>query len=113
MTQSDELNCDLTETNTTYLDQYNTRHFIQNSDTDVYQLYYKNDGSLYCDNLHDAGNKKLVMVIKSDTENKDIDKIIYQNPTSNERLSDYTADSLTLPHSDQGKPICNLHRNFT
>ena len=63
--QADVLNCDLTETNTTSLDQYNPRHFVQDTITDVYQLYYKNDGSLYCDNLNDASNKKLLMFIKS------------------------------------------------
>ena len=68
---------------------------------DVYQLYYKNDGSLYCDNLHDAGNKKLVMFIKSDTANNAKDKMIYQTPTSNAYLTN-TADSLTLPQGESG-----------
>ena len=62
--QSDSLNCDLTETNTTDMDQYNPRHFSQSTFTDIYQLYYKNDGSFYCDRLHDASNTKLVMFIK-------------------------------------------------
>ena len=102
MAQSDALNCELTETNTTHLDQYNPRQFLQNPDTDVYQLYYKNDGSLYCDNLHDAGNKKLVMFIKSDTANKAKDKMIDQTPTSNAYpsnayLNTNTFDLLTHP----------------
>ena len=51
--QGDVLNCDLTETNTTHLDPYDNRHFLQSSTTDIYQLYYKHDGSFFCDKLND------------------------------------------------------------
>ena len=102
MAQSDALNCELTETNTTHLDEYNPRHVLLNSDTDVYQLYYKNDGSLYCDNLNDAGNKKLVMFIKSDTAKTTKDKMTFQTQTSNEYHNTYATDSLTRPQHDAG-----------
>ena len=100
--QSDELNCDLTETNTTHLDQYNPRHFLQNTITDVYQLYYKNDGSLYCDNLHDAGNKNLVMFLKSNTKNNGGNEILSISPDYNDTLGDNrtTIDKVDDIHSD-------------
>ena len=81
--QADALNCDLTETNTTNLNEYNPRHFSPSSITDVYQLYYKNDGSFYCDNLSDAINKNLVMYVR---EGNDVRKQITHNETKTDLL---------------------------
>ena len=91
--QSDVLNCDLTDTNTTSLDQYNPRHFVQNTITDVYQLYYKNDGSLYCDNLRDAGNKKLIMFIKPNSDNRNEINGLNNSMTIYEKNLDLTTEN--------------------
>lgn len=102
--QSDVLNCDLTDTNTTSLDQYNPRHFVQNTITDVYQLYYKNDGSLYCDNLRDAGNKKLIMFIKPNSDSRNENNGLNHSMTIYEKNLDVTTEN-SVELQNYGKGI--------
>ena len=90
----------MTDTNTTQLDPYNPRHFVQSTITDVYQLYYKNDGSFYCDNIHDATNKKLVMLIKPNANNPRKEELIHG-------YNNYTQ------HIEMDKDKIFLRRNLT
>ena len=105
--QSDALNCDLTDTNTTSLDQYNPRHFVQNTITDVYQLYYKNDGSLYCDNLRDAENKKLIMFIKPNANNNEKYSLSQPMTIDEKNINVTSENSVQVQKHESGIEISN------
>ena len=94
----------MTDSNTTSLDQYNPRHFVQNTITDVYQLYYKNDGSLYCDNLRDSGNKKLIMFIKPNSDSRNENNGLNHSMTIYEKNLDVTTEN-SVELQNYGKGI--------